>query len=99
MRNLKENHLLLLTYLREALAAVSEDMVKELTCERISMVDRFGVVSELTMLEKVSLLQDMIAHGVSRIRKIRNNKRLRGRGDTEDRVTTLWGVSSFWCKF
>ena len=41
------------------------------------------------MLEKAPLPKDIIALGVNGIRKIWHDKRMRGRGVTVDKVTTL----------
>ncbi len=41
------------------------------------------------MLEKAPLPRDIIALGVDRIRKIWHDKKMRGRGVTEDRAKTL----------
>lgn len=41
------------------------------------------------MLEKAPLPKDVIALGVEEIRKIWHDKRMRGRGITEDRAKTL----------
>lgn len=57
--------------------------------EYLGIYTRFDAVSGLAVLEKAPLPKDVIALGVSGIRKIWHDKRMRGRGVTEDRAKIL----------
>ncbi len=57
--------------------------------EYLGLYTRFDVKSGLAVLEKAPLSKDMITLGVEGIRKLWNEKRMRGRGVTEDRAKIL----------
>lgn len=57
--------------------------------EYLGIYTRFNVASGLVVLEKAPLLKDVIALGVSGIRKIWYDKKMRGRGVTEGRAKIL----------
>ena len=57
--------------------------------EYLGLYTRFDAISGLTVLEKAPLPKDVIALGVNGIRKIWHDKKMRGRGVTEDRAKTL----------
>lgn len=57
--------------------------------EYLGIYTRFDAASGLAILEKAPLPKEIIALGVSGIRKIWHEKKLRGRGVTEDRAKTL----------
>lgn len=57
--------------------------------EYLGLYTRFDAISGLAVLEKAPLPKDVIALGVNGIRKIWHDKKMRGRGVTEDRATTL----------
>ena len=57
--------------------------------EYLGLYTRFDAMSGLAVLEKAPLPKDVIALGVGGIRKIWHDKRMRGRGVTEDRARTL----------
>ncbi len=57
--------------------------------EYLGIYTRFDATSGLAVLEEAPLPKDIIALGVGGIRKIWHNKKLRGRGVTEDRAKTL----------
>lgn len=57
--------------------------------EYLGLYTRFDAISGLAVLEKAPLPKDVIALGVNRIRKIWHDKKMRGRGVTEDRAKTL----------
>jgi len=57
--------------------------------EYLGIYTRFDAASGLAVLEKAPLPKDIIALGVSGIRKIWHDKKLRGRGVTEDRAKIL----------
>ena len=57
--------------------------------EYLGMYTRFDAVSGLAVLEKAPLPKEIIALGVNGIRKIWHEKKLRGRGVTEDRAKIL----------
>lgn len=57
--------------------------------EYLGIYTRFDAASGLAVLEKAPLPKDVIALGVSGIRKIWHEKKMRGRGVTEDRAKTL----------
>ena len=57
--------------------------------EYLGIYKRFDAASGLAVLEQAPLPKDIIALGVSGIRKIWHDKRLRGRGVTEDRAKIL----------
>lgn len=57
--------------------------------EYLGLYTRFDAASGLAVLEKAPLPKDIIALGVNGIRKIWHDKRMRGRGVTEDRAKPL----------
>ena len=57
--------------------------------EYLGLYTRFDASSGLAVLEKAPLSKDVIALGVDGIRKIWHDKKMRGRGVTEDRAKTL----------
>jgi hypothetical protein len=57
--------------------------------EYLGLYSRFDSASGLAVLEKAPLPKDVIALGVDGIRKIWRDKKMRGRGVTEDRAKTL----------
>ena len=57
--------------------------------EYLGLYTRFDAASGLAVLEKAPLPKDVIALGVEEIRKIWHEKKMRGRGVTEDRAKTL----------
>ena len=57
--------------------------------EYLGLYTRFDAASDLSVLEKAPLPKDIIALGVNGIRKIWHDKRMRGRGVTEDRAKPL----------
>lgn len=57
--------------------------------EYLGLYTRFDAISGLAVLERAPLPKDVIALGVNGIRKIWHDKKMRGRGVTEDRVKTL----------
>ena len=57
--------------------------------EYLGLYTRFDAASGLAVLEKAPLPKDVAALGVNGIRKIWHDKRMRGRGVTEDRAKTL----------
>lgn len=57
--------------------------------EYLGLYSRFDSASGLAVLEKAPLPKDVIALGVDGIRKIWHDKKMRGRGVTEDRAKTL----------
>ena len=57
--------------------------------EYLGLYTRFDVASGLAVLEKAPLPKDIIALGVEGIRKIWHDKKMRGRGVTEDRAKIL----------
>ncbi len=57
--------------------------------EYVGLYKRFDAASGLAVLEKAPLPKDVIALGVDGIRKIWHNKKIRGRGVTEDRAKIL----------
>ena len=57
--------------------------------EYLGLYTRFDAISGLAVLEKAPLPKDVIALGVNGIRKIWHDKKMRGRGVTEDRAKTL----------
>ena len=57
--------------------------------EYLGLYTRFDAISGLEVLEKAPLPKDVIALGVNGIRKIWHDKKMRGRGVTEDRAKTL----------
>lgn len=57
--------------------------------EYLGIYRRFDAKSGLAVLEKAPLPKDIIALGTDGIRKIWHDKKLRGRGVTEDRAKTL----------
>ena len=57
--------------------------------EYLGLYTRFDASCGLSVLEKAPLPMDVIALGVDGIRKIWHEKKLRGRGVTEDRAKTL----------
>ena len=57
--------------------------------EYLGLYTRFDAASGLAVLEKAPLPNDVIALGVDGIRKIWHDKKMRGRGVTEDRAKTL----------
>lgn len=57
--------------------------------EYLGLYTRFDVTSGLVVLERVPLPKDVIALGVDGIRKIWHEKKMRGRGVTENRVKIL----------
>ena len=57
--------------------------------EYLGLYTRFDAISGLAVLEKAPLPKDVIVLGVNGIRKIWHDKKMRGRGVTEDRAKTL----------
>lgn len=57
--------------------------------EYLGLYTRFDATSGLAVLEKAPLPKDIITLGVEGIRKIWHDKKMRGRGVTEDRAKTL----------
>ena len=57
--------------------------------EYLGIYTRFDAASGLAVLEKAPLPKEVIALGVSGIRKIWHDKKMRGRGVTEERAKTL----------
>lgn len=57
--------------------------------EYLGIYTRFDATSGLAVLEEAPLPKDIITLGVGGIRKIWHDKKLRGRGVTEDRAKTL----------
>ena len=57
--------------------------------EYLGLYTRFDVTSGLVVLERAPLPKDVIALGVDGIRKIWHEKKMRGRGVTEDRAKIL----------
>lgn len=57
--------------------------------EYLGLYTRFDATSGLAVLEQAPLPKDVIALGVEGIRKIWHDKKMRGRGVTEDRAKTL----------
>ena len=57
--------------------------------EYLGIYTRFDATSGMAVLEEAPLPKDIIALGVGGIRKIWHDKKLRGRGVTEDRAKTL----------
>ncbi len=57
--------------------------------EYLGIYTRFDAASGLAVLEKAPLPKEIIALGVSGVRKIWHDKKLRGRGVTEDRAKIL----------
>lgn len=57
--------------------------------EYLGLYTRFDATSGLAVLEKAPLPKDLITLGVDGIRKIWHNKKIRGRGVTEDRAKIL----------
>ncbi len=57
--------------------------------EYLGLYSRFDAASGLAVLEKAPLPKDVIALGVEGIRRIWHDKKMRGRGVTEDRAKTL----------
>ena len=57
--------------------------------EYLGIYTRFDATSGLAVLEKAPLPKDIISLGVSGVRKIWHDNRMRGRGVTEDRARTL----------
>ena len=57
--------------------------------EYLGLYTRFDAASGLAVLEKAPMPKDVIALGVEGIRKIWHDKKMRGRGVTEDRAKTL----------
>lgn len=57
--------------------------------EYLGLYTRFDAASGLAVLEKAPLPKDVIALGVNGIRRIWHEKKMRGRGVTEDRAKTL----------
>lgn len=57
--------------------------------EYLGLYTRFDAASGLAVLEKAPFPKEIIALGVDGIRKIWHEKKLRGRGVTEDRAKTL----------
>ena len=57
--------------------------------EYLGLYTRFDAISGLAVLEKAPLPKDVIALGVNGIRKIWHDKKMRGRGVTEDRAMTI----------
>ena len=57
--------------------------------EYLGIYTRFDATSGLAVLEQAPLPKDIISLGVSGIRKIWHDKKMRGRGVTEDRAKTL----------
>ena len=57
--------------------------------EYLRLYTRFDATSGIAVLEKAPLPKDVIALGVDGIRKIWHEKKMRGRGVTEDRARTL----------
>ena len=57
--------------------------------EYLGLYTRFDAISGLAVLEKAPLPKDVIALGVNGLRKIWHDKKMRGRGVTEDRAKTL----------
>ena len=57
--------------------------------EYLGLYKRFDAASGLAVLEKAPLPKDVIALGVDGIRKIWHDKKMRGRGVTEDRAKIL----------
>ena len=57
--------------------------------EYLGIYSRFDAASGLAVLEKAPLPRDVIALGVNGVRKIWHEKRMRGRGVSEDRATIL----------
>lgn len=57
--------------------------------EYLGLYTRFDAASGLAVLEKAPLPKDVIALGVDGIRKIWHDKKMRGRGVTEDRAKIL----------
>lgn len=56
--------------------------------EYLGLYTRFDAISDLAVLEKAPLPKDVIALGVNGIRKIWHDKKMCGRGVTEDRAKT-----------
>ena len=61
--------------------------------EYLGLYTRFDATSGLAVLEKAPLPKDVIALGVEGIRKIWHDKKMCGRGVTEDRTKTLVEVA------
>ena len=61
--------------------------------EYLGLYTRFDAISGLAVLEKAPLPKEVIALGVNGIRKIWHDKKMRGRGVTEDRAKTLVEVA------
>ena len=57
--------------------------------EYLGIYTRFDATSGLAVLEKAPLPKDVIALGIEGIRKIWHDKKIRGRGVTEDRAKAL----------
>ena len=57
--------------------------------EYLGLYTRFDAISDLAVLEKAPLPKDVIALGVNGIRKIWHDKKMCGRGVTEDRAKPL----------
>lgn len=57
--------------------------------EYLGIYTRFDAVSGLAVLEKAPLPKDIVALGIDGIRKIWHEKKMRGRGVTEDRARIL----------
>lgn len=57
--------------------------------EYLGLYTRFDAASGLAVLEKAPLPKEVIALGVNGIRRIWHEKKMRGRGVTEDRAKTL----------
>ncbi len=57
--------------------------------EYLGIYKKFDVISGLVVLEQAPLPKDVIQLGVGGIRKIWHEKKIRGRGVTEDRAKTL----------
>lgn len=61
--------------------------------EYLGIYTRFDALSGLAVLEKAPLPKDIIALGIEGVRRIWHEKKLRGRGVTEDRAKTLVEVA------
>ena len=61
--------------------------------EYLGIYTRFDATSGMAVIEEAPLPKDIIALGVGGIRKIWHDKKLRGRGVTEDRAKTLVEVA------
>ncbi len=57
--------------------------------EYLGLYTRFDAASGMVILEKAPLPEDIVSLGVEGVRKIWHEKKMRGRGVTEDRAKTL----------